>query len=200
MCIAFYFLHVSSELTPTRMRMAALATSKAKSLVIRRLSSLGEGKEIGRGACEVVHEGKWNRRTVIMTVKKMHPRLWDVIAKYNTSPSAWLDCFSRPAFILKQLSHPNIVQIFEILELQEESAVIAIEWLDHTLVHHLELAIQRLVLQPATDRHVSTDSRCCPLSSLTAAASGVQQFDCEDCVEILPCIHRHRLIHCEFKL
>ena len=101
------------------MKMAALA------------KSLKKGREIGRGAYGAVYECKWNGRTV--AVKNLHPLLLE-----SSGGSDLVDRFLRPA-ILKQLSHPHIVEILEIATLQEHGTVIVMERLDQNLQMYLEV-------------------------------------------------------------
>ena len=111
--------------TPTHVKMAAFA------------KSLKNGREINRGDFSVVHECEWNGRTV--AVKKLHTILLEASWYSPQDRANELNRFARPACLLRQLSHPHIVEILEIATLQEEGTVIIMERLDHNLQQHLGL-------------------------------------------------------------
>ena len=97
---------------------------------------LKKGREIGRGSYGVVYESEWNGRTV--AVKKMHPVLLQASWDSPQARANMLNHFTRPACLLRQLSHPHIVEILEVDESEEVDPVIVMERLDHSLREHLK--------------------------------------------------------------
>ena len=108
--------------------MAALAIAK----LLNPGRKLTIDKEIGRGDYAVVYEGKLNGKPV--AVKKMYP-----LPDYGTSEVRELSqSFLQSALLLKQLSHPHIVEFIEFYDSKDGDHVLVMERLDCNLRDYLE--------------------------------------------------------------
>ena len=91
------------------------------------------GKVIGRGAYGRVCEGQLNRKPV--AVKKMHLILLESEELGGTELS---QSFLQSALLLKQLSHPHIVEFIEFYDSKDGDHVLVMERLDCNLRDYLE--------------------------------------------------------------
>ena len=80
---------------------------------------------IGRGPFTLVCEGKLNG--IVVAVKRMDPLRRTELAQ----------TFLQGGCLLKQLSHPHILKIFEVYESKEDGPIIVMEKLDQNLEDHL---------------------------------------------------------------
>ena len=112
--------------------MAALAIAK----LLNPGRTLTIDKEISRGVCAMVYEGKLNGKRV--AVKKMPPLMLD----YGTSQGIGIREISQSllqcALLLKQLSHPHIVEFIEFYDSKDGDHVLVMERLDCNLQDYLE--------------------------------------------------------------
>ena len=84
------------------------------------------GHVIGKGPFSRVYEGKLNGNVVAV-------KLLDGVIGPEVTQN-----FLQSGFLLKQLSHPHILKIFEVYESKEDGPIIVMEKLDQNLEDHLE--------------------------------------------------------------